>query len=96
MRERLNRAVSKTVEPLRVPWVRIPPSPPEFISFFLQLLANKNTYRNSFCWPPARTAITASLEFIRLHSGSPAFSDKLVTVRPVRSKKRSDCLYDRP
>jgi hypothetical protein len=25
----LNRAVSKTVEPLRVPWVRIPPSPPE-------------------------------------------------------------------
>ena len=28
MRERLNRAVSKTVEPLRVPWVRIPPSPP--------------------------------------------------------------------
>jgi hypothetical protein len=31
VRERLNRAVSKTVEPLRVPWVRIPPSPPEFI-----------------------------------------------------------------
>ena len=29
MREWLNRAVSKTVEPLRVPWVRIPPSPPE-------------------------------------------------------------------
>ena len=29
VRERLNRAVSKTVEPLRVPWVRIPPSPPE-------------------------------------------------------------------
>ena len=57
MRERLNRAVSKTVEPLRVPWVRIPPSPPKFISFFLQLLASKNTYRNSFCWPPARTAI---------------------------------------
>src|SRR6516165_8315245 len=28
VRERLNRAVSKTVEPLRVPWVRIPPSPP--------------------------------------------------------------------
>ena len=28
MREWLNRAVSKTVEPLRVPWVRIPPSPP--------------------------------------------------------------------
>src|SRR5689334_5919983 len=30
VREWLNRAVSKTVEPLRVPWVRIPPSPPEF------------------------------------------------------------------
>ncbi len=30
MREWLNRAVSKTVEPLRVPWVRIPPSPPEW------------------------------------------------------------------
>lgn len=29
VRERLNRAVSKTVEPLRVPWVRIPPSPPD-------------------------------------------------------------------
>ena len=29
MRERLNRAVSKTVEPSRVPWVRIPPSPPD-------------------------------------------------------------------
>jgi hypothetical protein len=29
VRERLNRAVSKTVEPSRVPWVRIPPSPPE-------------------------------------------------------------------
>ena len=28
VRERLNRAVSKTVEPSRVPWVRIPPSPP--------------------------------------------------------------------
>ena len=28
VREWLNRAVSKTVEPLRVPWVRIPPSPP--------------------------------------------------------------------
>ena len=31
MRERLNRAVSKTVEPSRVPWVRIPPSPPEIL-----------------------------------------------------------------
>src|SRR5262250_619046 len=29
VREWLNRAVSKTVVPLRVPWVRIPPSPPE-------------------------------------------------------------------
>src|ERR1700674_1377063 len=29
VREWLNRAVSKTVEPLRVPWVRIPPSPPD-------------------------------------------------------------------
>ncbi len=29
VRSWLNRAVSKTVEPLRVPWVRIPPSPPE-------------------------------------------------------------------
>ena len=28
VREWLNRAVSKTVEPERVPWVRIPPSPP--------------------------------------------------------------------
>ena len=28
MREWLNRAVSKTVVPARVPWVRIPPSPP--------------------------------------------------------------------
>src|SRR5262247_192436 len=27
VREWLNRAVSKTVVPLRVPWVRIPPSP---------------------------------------------------------------------
>src|SRR5438874_12918689 len=30
VREWLNRAVSKTVEPLRVPWVRIPPSPPKY------------------------------------------------------------------
>ena len=30
VRERLNRAVSKTVVPARVPWVRIPPSPPHF------------------------------------------------------------------
>ena len=30
VREWLNRAVSKTVVPVRVPWVRIPPSPPEF------------------------------------------------------------------
>src|SRR5215510_8088601 len=29
VREWLNRAVSKTVVPLRVPWVRIPPSPSE-------------------------------------------------------------------
>ena len=28
-----NGAVSKTVEPARVPWVRIPPSPPYFIDF---------------------------------------------------------------
>ena len=28
VREWLNRAVSKTVEPSRAPWVRIPPSPP--------------------------------------------------------------------
>src|SRR5262249_52072204 len=28
VREWLNRAVSKTVVPARVPWVRIPPSPP--------------------------------------------------------------------
>jgi hypothetical protein len=34
VRERLNRAVSKTVEPLRVPWVRIPPSPPVFFNHF--------------------------------------------------------------
>ena len=46
VREWLNRAVSKTVEPLRVPWVRIPPSPPENSIF---LLANKLlevTYRD--------------------------------------------------
>ena len=30
VRERLNRTVSKTVDPLRGPWVRIPPSPPEW------------------------------------------------------------------
>ena len=30
VREWLNRAVSKTVEPLRVPWVRIPPSPQNY------------------------------------------------------------------
>jgi formamidopyrimidine-DNA glycosylase len=34
VREWLNRAVSKTVEPLRVPWVRIPPSPPDSESSF--------------------------------------------------------------
>ena len=34
MREWLNRAVSKTVEPSRVPWVRIPPSPPEHLITF--------------------------------------------------------------
>src|SRR5579864_829690 len=33
VRERLNRAVSKTVEPLRAPWVRIPPSPPSALYF---------------------------------------------------------------
>ena len=32
MREWLNRAVSKTVEVLRPPWVRIPPSPPSLRS----------------------------------------------------------------
>ena len=31
MREWLNRAVSKTVEGVTPPWVRIPPSPPAFI-----------------------------------------------------------------
>src|SRR6185295_19866026 len=38
VREWLNRAVSKTVEPLRVPWVRIPPSPPDTkqLAHFLQ------------------------------------------------------------
>jgi hypothetical protein len=36
--ERLKEAVLKTVEPLRVPWVRIPPPPP-FI-FIKKLLTN--------------------------------------------------------
>ena len=31
--ERLNGAVSKTVDPSRDPWVRIPPSPPYFLLF---------------------------------------------------------------
>ncbi len=31
VREWLNRAVSKTVEPSRAPWVRIPPSPPHIL-----------------------------------------------------------------
>jgi hypothetical protein len=31
VRERLNRAVSKTVDGVTRPWVRIPPSPPEFL-----------------------------------------------------------------
>ena len=41
MREWLNRAVSKTVVPVRVPWVRIPPSPPNdcgIANFELQTL----------------------------------------------------------
>ena len=38
MREWLNRAVSKTVEALRPPWVRIPPSPPQYISPLFQQL----------------------------------------------------------
>lgn len=37
VREWLNRAVSKTVEPLRVPWVRIPPSPPSLSSCCVKL-----------------------------------------------------------
>ena len=53
MRERLNRAVSKTVEPLRVPWVRIPPSPPEFVCTVLAVpLRNSKhdrTYRRCSC-----------------------------------------------
>jgi hypothetical protein len=40
VREWLNRAVSKTVEPLRVPWVRIPPSPPELLSYTYSELKN--------------------------------------------------------
>jgi len=49
----LNRAVSKTVEPLRVPWVRIPPSPPEFVCTVLAVpLRNSKhdrTYRRCSC-----------------------------------------------
>jgi hypothetical protein len=73
VREWLNRAVSKTVEPLRVPWVRIPPSPPKVI---------KNQYLNiihcfPFCahlfeksferrWAMRETATGCSRLFIRL------------------------------
>src|SRR5262249_37825488 len=35
VREWLNRAVSKTVVPLRVPWVRIPPSPPVLLTYLI-------------------------------------------------------------
>ena len=39
MAEWSNAAVSKTVEPLRVPWVQIPPSPPKY---FLSPLPAQN------------------------------------------------------
>jgi hypothetical protein len=48
VRERLNRAVSKTVEPLRVPWVRIPPSPPVRINQLRGLLS-LGVQRPDFC-----------------------------------------------
>ena len=44
MRERLNRAVSKTVVPVLGPWVRIPPSPQEDGSF-LRTLFKKSRSR---------------------------------------------------
>jgi hypothetical protein len=59
VRERLNRAVSKTVEPLRVPWVRIPPSPPGYLRapfFFLGSPGTKDPVSPEFLLdvhPPA-------------------------------------------
>src|SRR5437667_11733505 len=46
VREWLNRAVSKTVEPLRVPWVRIPPSPPGLTSCFTVVLKDRMFYKD--------------------------------------------------
>ena len=52
VREWLNRAVSKTVEPLRVPWVRIPPSPPaQFFQAAMRLNSRSGRSLISSSWP---------------------------------------------
>ena len=59
VRERLNRAVSKTVEPSRVPWVRIPPSPPSRDAPSHELYHSLlSVDRDGLCCVVPRTALT--------------------------------------
>src|SRR5215510_9885467 len=70
VREWLNRAVSKTVVPARVPWVRIPPSPPpnEFglasLEFWNLARAGRPalmlTRDPRICWERCRSGLTGS------------------------------------
>ena len=48
MRERSNRAVSKTVEPLAAPWVRIPLSPRDCFGFLSLVGSGASLWRQHY------------------------------------------------
>ena len=58
VREWLNRAVSKIVVPLRVPWVRIPPSPPfNFLITFLGRVQERLNWLHWKCSEPQKGSV---------------------------------------
>ncbi len=65
VREWLNRAVSKTVEPSRAPWVRIPPSPPRPPQ---GMLSTEAAGLGLFSAPAMPTVLSRRLERASRHS----------------------------
>ena len=74
MSERLKEAVLKTVESLRVPWVRIPPSPLEnffqfLLAFLKELWYNNTRVQDLERWPRGRRRTPAKGVYGWLYRG---------------------------
>src|SRR5271154_4990672 len=84
VRERLNRAVSKTVEPSRVPWVRIPPSPPRPSRFGRDLRTCLVGYRLCFEHKPVGDVVLVDVAHVGRGFRSDLLGDdQLYVVEPL-------------